>query len=87
MVALEVCQALSMDCLSLWQALPLCPGASIPVHVYTCLFSFLPLWEWGWGVSVAAEVFCKCLFLHLGPADDLKLLWTEGPDKIGVEVT
>jgi hypothetical protein len=82
-----VCQALSMDCLSLWQALPLCPGASIPVHVYTCLFSFLPLWEWGWGVSVAAEVFCKCLFLHLGPADDLKLLWTEGPDKIGVEVT
>jgi hypothetical protein len=38
-------------------------------------------------VSGVAAVFCRLLCLCWYPAADLKVLWTEGHDKLGVGVT
>jgi hypothetical protein len=72
---------------SLWIALAMAGVTSVPRGWLSCaclcLFVFPPLLvEAGLGhVCGVATVFCRHFCLRWCLAADLKLLWTEGPDK------
>jgi hypothetical protein len=79
--------------LSLWIVLAMAGVTTAPrdqhACAYTCLFVF-PSPRGGaelGHVCGMAAVFHRCLCLYQCPEADLKVLWTEGHDNLGVGVT
>jgi hypothetical protein len=86
LVALGACRALSMDYFSYGRSYCCTPGlAPLCVSVPVC-FPFSPC-----GAELGhvwhRHSFSEGLYLSQCLAADLKLLWTERPDKLGVGVT
>jgi hypothetical protein len=87
LVVLDVCRTLSVDSLSYGRHFHCAQGpASLCMSVPVCFLSS----SCGGGVMACVwqlQFFCKCLHLPRCLAADLKLVWTDRPDKPGVGVT